>query len=50
MADNERLRRYYEELGFRCCGVAGYGGYTSALFELDLDQASDAHTAPRAPA
>jgi len=49
VADNERLRRYYERIGFRCQGVASYAGYTGALFELDLEQQSDGGEPPHEP-
>lgn len=34
VATNQRLRRYYEHLGFQYCGEATSGAFTGALFEL----------------
>ena len=42
VAGNETLRAYYERLGFRYRGVASCAGYSGALFELCLDQESEA--------
>jgi ribosomal protein S18 acetylase RimI-like enzyme len=46
VASNRSLRRFYEELGFRFRGVASHGGYTGALFELDLRQGAEAGLSP----
>lgn len=37
IATNHGLRRYYERLGFRPCGKATAGDFTSALFEMALE-------------
>lgn len=36
VATNQRLRRYYTQLGFRPCGEATQGDFTGALFEFEL--------------
>jgi GNAT superfamily N-acetyltransferase len=36
IASNERLRRWYEEFGFRYCATRVSGTYVLALYELEL--------------
>ncbi len=38
IAANERLRRYYERLGFQFRGCGTIGGYVLALYQLDLSE------------